>query len=106
MSDEHIYKNSTTNQSTENAERKYTDKIMLNTLNKNNMETGQQNKTNIISEKSLINMPKNFKPRANNLNMIDSFQNDINSSINVLDNKGMARLIKNKILQKGLYMKK
>jgi hypothetical protein len=105
MSDEHIYKNITTNQSTENAERKYTDKIMLNTLNKNN-QTGNHNKTNMVSEKSLINIPKNFKPRPNNLNMIHSFQDDLNSSINILDNKGMALLIKNKISQKGLYMKK
>ncbi len=92
MSDEHIYKNSTTNQSTENADRKYTDK-MISTLNKNNIEIIHQNKTSTISDKSLINMPKNIKPRSNNLNMIDSFNNDLNNSIKGMESKGMALFI-------------
>jgi hypothetical protein len=88
MSDDHIYKNSTTNQSTENAERKYTDKMISNNC-KNNSEPNQQNKTN-LSEKSLINMPKNIKTRSNNLNMIDSFQFDLNSWLKELGNKGTS----------------
>jgi hypothetical protein len=92
MSDDHIYKNSTTNQSTENADRKYIDKMMSNTLNKNITDNIHQNKTNTISDKSLINMPKNIKPRANNLNMIDSFHNDMNLSIKEMENKGMLRI--------------
>ncbi len=79
MSEENMFKNSTTNQSTENIDTKN----ISSNINKKEIEINQINKSQKSEfDKSLINMPKDFKTKSNNLSLINSFSNDIQESSN------------------------